>query len=537
MGQPNALDDDIVNARALVIDANEASRRTLANMLRHCGVRRIDQAERPDDARGMLALRTYDIVLCDHHFPGEALNGQELMDDLRQCGLLPLGTVVVMVSAENDYHHVAEAAEVALDAYLLKPHTEAALRVRLARARECKRLLHSVIELVRDQHYDSAARAADELVDARGPAWIQAARIAADLHLRLGDPQRALQRVEQVIATGALPWARLGLASEHASDSGAVLRPRRTLESLIGDEGGYTDAYDVMSRVLLQQGDMDGAIAALQRAVQLTPASVPRRVKLGLLCFFFGAAEQAQALLDAAVPDGLGSRRFDVQALVLQGTLQFDAGSARALGQTQQALARVRSVAPSSPRLRRFDAVLGILLALLNHLPTDAVTQLNQLLAEVLEPSFDYEAAVNLMLVLSRLDEHELHLSDLDHHVQRVAQRFAVSRITCDFLCAALRRQHGLIEQVRRVHEEISATVEQAAERSLAGEPLAAAQALLKAAEQTRNAKQLDVGLQIVQRHRERIGQAPADELQQRLQQLRSTYGGIATRVRVAREA
>lgn len=42
------------------------------------------------------------------------------MDDLRLSRLLPLSTVVVMIYGEAGYCKVAEAAEAALDAYLVK---------------------------------------------------------------------------------------------------------------------------------------------------------------------------------------------------------------------------------------------------------------------------------------------------------------------------------------------------------------------------------------------------------------------------------
>ena len=59
--------------------------------------------------------------------------------------------------------------------------------------------------------------------------------------------------------------------------------------------------------------------------------------------------------------------------------------------------------------------------------------------AQIREEDFDFEAACNLLMVLSRIDRAELHLTDLDDQVTRVAERFAVSRTTCELLCGALR--------------------------------------------------------------------------------------------------
>ena len=168
----NPLDDSIDKAIAMVIDGNEISRRTLAAMLREFGVGRVDQIERTQDVRQALVNRNYDIVLCDSHFQGEVMTGPELMDEMRQAGLLPLSAVVVMISGEGEHGQVAEAAEIALDAYLLKPHTMDALRVRLLAARDRKRALAEVITLVGEQRFAEAASAADALANARGVAWL-----------------------------------------------------------------------------------------------------------------------------------------------------------------------------------------------------------------------------------------------------------------------------------------------------------------------------------------------------------------------------
>jgi DNA-binding response OmpR family regulator len=115
---------------------------------------------------------------------------------------------VVMISGAGDHGHVAEAAEIALDAYLLKPHTMEALRVRLLAARDRKRALAEVIALVGEQRFAEAASAADALAGGRGIAWLAAARIGADVYLRLGKPHDSQRLLEQVLQAGAMPWAR-----------------------------------------------------------------------------------------------------------------------------------------------------------------------------------------------------------------------------------------------------------------------------------------------------------------------------------------
>lgn len=511
------LDAEIGAAVALVIDGNPASRSVLVAMLRDAGVGSVVQAARAPDARHLLEHRNFDIVLCEFHFDRDSMSGQELMDDLRQAGLLPLRTVVVMISGEADYGHVAEAAEAALDAYLIKPHSEAALRERLLQARQRKRLLAGVIAQVEARQYEQAAEQARQICEARGPAWLPAARVAVELDLRLGRPAEA---------------ARLGLARAHA-EAGAVFHARRTLESLIGDHPGYADAYDVMGRVLLDDGQPGQAIEALGRAVSLTPNSVSRRVKLGLLHFYYGDPREAHVHLDMATRLGLHSRVFDLQGLVLQAALQFDRHDWRGLRVTARGMSQQRSQSPASPRLRRFDTTVGILLDLHERRVAEALYAAQGLLAEVLEPDFEFEAACNLLMVLSRVDRIELHLPDLPEHVLRIAERFAVSRTTCEMLCGAVRGHFASIEHIRATYAGIGALSEQAVSLTLDGRARDAAVVLLTHARRTLNAKLMDLAAHTLQRHAAAI--ADAAELLDQVRDLQPRFASYGAQARPAR--
>jgi len=527
------LDADIGQAVALVIDGNPSSRSVLSAMLREAGVGTVLQSTRALDARKLLENRRFDIVLCEFHFDRDTMNGQELMDDLRQAALLPLSTVVVMISSEADYGHVAEAAEAALDAYLVKPHTEEALRDRLGQARHRKRLLAPVIALIEDDRFEEAVEMACACSAARGPAWLQAARLAAELHLRLGRPHESVQMLETILHTGALPWARLGLARAHV-EAGAVLQARRTLESLLGDHPGYADAYDVMGRVLLADGQPGQAIEVLGRAVSLTPHSVSRRVKLGLLHFYYGDPREALAHLDVAVRLGLNAKVFDLQGLVLQAALQFDRRDRRGLTLTAHSTSRQRSQAPQSARLRRFESTTGILLALLERRVPAAVADLKALLAEAMAPDFEFEAACNLLMVLSRVESAELHLADLDDQVVRLAERFAVSRTTCEMLCGAVRGHLPVIDLIRRAYAGIGQIGEGAVSLVLEGRPRDAACTLIAQADRTLNAKLMDLAVHTLQRHGGAIPDAEEllDQALQ-LQQRCASYGAQPRRPRI----
>ena len=527
---PLATAAGLAKCHALVIDGNPASRTALVSMLREFGVGNVMQTSKAQDARRMLEHRRFDIVVCEYHFDNQPMTGQDLMDDLRLAQLLPLATVVVMISSEAGYANVAGAAEAALDAYLIKPHTEQALRERVLQAFERKAALRDIIEHVERGAYREAAEACQRRCDEAAPNWLNAARIGAELWLRLGRPEAAQRLFEAILATRALPWARLGFArSEY--QAGGVQQARRTLESLLSDQPGYADAYDVMGRVLLDHGEPQQALHALRRASELTPGSVSRLVKLGLLAFYHGDRKEAADALARASAIGANSKLFDLQALVLLGTLQFDRGDARGLAQSLRSITAARETQRGSARLRRFEVVLGTFKMLLERRIAEAVPATQQALCELKEPDFEFEAACNLLCLLSRLLSREVRLDELHDRLETLADRFAVSRTTCELLCCAVRGQGDFEAVIRARYALICAHAERAVSHTVAGAPREAVLELLAQFERSLNAKLLDLALHTLERHHSGI--AGAEELLTRAHDLHKRYRGYGTQVQI----
>lgn len=524
----NPIDADIGKATGLVIDGNAASRAALAGMLRDCGVGNVLQANRAQDGRRWIEKQHFDIVVCDYVFHGETMNGQDLMDDLRLAHLLPLSTVVIMISAEAGHSKVAEAAEAALDAYLIKPHTAAGLRERLLQSRQRKRALRDVFALVEKQAFEEAAQLCQVRFETRGPAWLHAARIGAELWLRLGKAAQAQVLFDAILQMGAVPWARLGIARTQ-QERGNLSQARRTLESLLNEQPNYTDAYDVMSRVLLEQGLPDQALMASREAATRTPGSVARLVKLGLLAFFYGDAAEAGEALGQAARLGINSKAFDLQGLVLLGLLQFDRRDHRGLAQSWRSMVSAHEAAPGSARLRRFTTLLAAMKALLDRQLAEAVRLIHQMVGEAREPSFDFEAACNVLSLLSRVSRYEVQLESTPSDVDALARRFAVSRTTCELLVRAAMTDLGVVPLIKGAYAAICHEAEEAVSKTLAGRPGEAVALLLAAADKSLNGKLMDLAQHTLERHGSQIDNVQA--LTERARALHQRYRSYGTQV------
>lgn len=282
-----ATPNEFQEAKALVVDGNPQSRSILASQLRELGVGSVVQCSKLSEARSRLEVGSFDIVLCEQHFDREDIGGQGLLDDLRRNQLLPFYTVFIIVTAEATYTKVAEAAESALDAYLLKPHTANGLSSRISQARERKLSLKGIFTAIEQQRFEEAGALCVQRFAERGPHWLYAARIGAELMLRTGQLGEAQRLYEAVVAANTLPWAKLGVARVQL-EAGDPKRAATTLESLIETDPGYTDAYDMMGRAQFELGNFQNALNTFGMATKLTPGSVNRLLKHGMMAYYGG---------------------------------------------------------------------------------------------------------------------------------------------------------------------------------------------------------------------------------------------------------
>jgi hypothetical protein len=237
--------------------------------------------------------------------------------------------------------------------------------------------------------------------------------------------------------------------------------------------------------------------------------------------------------LEQAVRLGLNSRVFDLQGLVLLAALQFDRKDRRGLALSATSIKRMRAEAPNSARLRRFEAAIGILHSLAQRRVPECVNAVRELLGEHGAPDFEFEAACNLLMVLSRVDSAELHMPDLGDQAARLAERFAVSRTTCDLMCGALRGDLEKTARITNAYAGIGTIAEQAVSLTVEGRPRDAATLLLTQAQRTLNAKLMDMAIHTLERHQGSI--ADAQPLLQQALELRKRFASYGTQVRLAR--
>jgi len=506
------IDSTIHKANALVIDSNANARSLITAQLREIGVGYVRAVTRVKDARIVLENAPFDLVICDYHFEGHDESGQDLLDELRREQLLPYSTVFMMVTAEATYSKVAEAAEAALDGYLIKPYTLTALAERVQSSRHRKRVLKGIFEAIEAQNFELAAELCLDRFHKRQEFWLFAARIGAELLLRLRRPDEAKALYEAIIAAKTVPWAKLGVArSEFAS--GNLAQARRTLENLIGEMPDHADSYDVLGRIHMEQGEISAALATYRTAAELTPGCLLRMQRSGTLSFYAGERNEALKVLERTVATGLRSKLFDMYTLVLVALMRYDKRDSKGIKHALDALNRQVERVPDSLRLLRLQTAIQTLLAMQEKRSADALTGARRLAADLDLPQADHEVASLVIAVWVRLAAADLRLEEMNEMFQRLGMRYCNSKASTEVLVAMADGHEETIQTLKDCHARVFEIAETAMKQALRGNASGSVELLIQQGESTRNSKLIDMALSVLKRHEEKVEDAAAMEL------------------------
>ena len=473
---------------ALIIDSNTVSRTILSTLLKNLGFRIIQTACTVSSARRQLSDRIYDVILCEYHFPGDSLSGQDLLEEIRHTRLAPFSTLFMMVTGEATYEKVAEVAEIAPDDYVLKPFTPAQMETRLLRAASRKEALLPVFDLIDLSRLSEACALAIEKSKEDTPYRLNFLRVAAELLIKLDRVEEAKTIYESLGKVRAMPWSRLGMALIDIRQGNAT-KASRTLELLISEYPQYLDAYDALGKLHLSQGSAEKALSVFKDAVDISPNNIPRLQRLGLLSFIEHDYEAAERALDRVVRIGFLSKDFDYRSVLLCVYVKAQLGQTREVQRLCSLMLSVAQKFPESYRIGKMLLLCDAMAAVSRENYNQARDICTGLLGEVLEPRFDFELACDVLFLLSRLTNVVIDIYPAQQYTRTIAHRFTVSQLGTNVLKASCRGLTYLESIVIEVYEEGLQLSRKTLQRLLKNEHIEVASELLNIANRTLNAK------------------------------------------------
>ncbi|MBF0542419.1 MAG: response regulator [Nitrospirae bacterium] len=273
---------DLRNKKILLVDDFSEFRFSVKKMLQSGGAANIDDVSNGEDAIDRMSRKNYDIILCDYNLGQDKKDGQQILEEAKHRGFLKTSTLFIMVTAENTMDMVMGAIEYQPDDYMTKPFTKEVLNNRVSKLLEKKHVLKDIEKAVSREDYKRAIALCDAQLAANPKNAMELFRIKSDALLSLGQYDDAINILEKVLSSRDLPWARLGIGKIYFQKKNYI-EAKEHFQEIIGNNKAYMEAYDWLSKTLVELGDQQSAQKTLEEAVALSPKAILRQRALGEL--------------------------------------------------------------------------------------------------------------------------------------------------------------------------------------------------------------------------------------------------------------
>ena len=294
-----------VEKKFLVVDDFADMRNTLKNILRMIGGEDIDSAINGEEAIEKLETKHYDIIMCDYNL-GPGKDGQQVLEEARHRNLIKMGTIFIMVTAENTREMVMGAIEYEPDSYISKPFSKDLIKARLEKVMSRKADLQSVFAAVESKQIDKAIAILDKKLEAKPKNSGDLLKVKADICLKAAKYDCAAEIYNRILLMREIPWAKLGLGKVYYGQKDF----HRALEVFRGLAETYPDitaAMDWLARTYHVLGDIQDAKQVVEAALKVSPKAILRQKMLGELSLEIGDYATAEAAFTESARQGRNS--------------------------------------------------------------------------------------------------------------------------------------------------------------------------------------------------------------------------------------
>jgi len=291
--------------KVLVVDDFFNFRLTVKNMMRSLGIMYIDDAATGEEALKTMAVRRFDIILCDYNL-GPGKNGQQVLEEGKFRGYINSASVFIMLTAENTAEMIMGAMEFQPDDYLMKPFAKEVLEKRIKNVVAKKFNIGDIEKAITDSDYDHALRLCNELL-AKSPGNIsEIMKLKGEILLKKGAYSDAAEFFDKILLIGNVAWAQLGRGRVELL-SGNYEQAKDIFERIIAQNNKVTAAYDYLAKTLLKLHSPLEAQQVLMDALKISPRALLRQKKLGSLAYRNEDFTTAETSFKSAVEQGKNS--------------------------------------------------------------------------------------------------------------------------------------------------------------------------------------------------------------------------------------
>lgn len=290
------------NKKVLVIDDFFNFRLTMKNMLRSFGVIYLDDAGSGEEAIRKMAVRRYDIILCDYNL-GQGKSGQQVLEEGKFRGYINYSTIFIMVTAENTLEMIMGAAEYQPDDYLMKPFAKEILEKKIKHLMERKENFTDIEKALAASNYTQAVRLCDDLIATFPRNLSEIMKLKGEILLKNGAYKEAAEFYDKMLLRGNVAWAIIG-RGRVCLMTGQYSEAKNIFEEIIARNDKIMSAYDYLAKTLLKMNHTVEAQEVLMRAISISPRAVLRQKNLGDIAYRNEDYSIAEASYKSAVEQG-----------------------------------------------------------------------------------------------------------------------------------------------------------------------------------------------------------------------------------------
>lgn len=284
------------NKDVLYIDPNAGYASMLANVLFPDVRTKSETHNTLEQSRGYFdairriksrAEKNYDIILCEYEL-GDNRTAQELLEEIRRKRLVPLSSIFIMISSEQQRDRVMSVLEFAPDAYILKSeNTPEMVERRIAEAIADREELLPIFTAIDGKNHEEALRLCNAYIEAGGRLTRKVKRLRGLIYLELRDYENARRAFEELLNLDSVKhsashaYAKNGLARS-LYHLGKPVEAEQLLREVTEEHPDYMQGYDSLSELLLGTGRAAEAQEVMQLAVDRSPKRYDRQQLLAL---------------------------------------------------------------------------------------------------------------------------------------------------------------------------------------------------------------------------------------------------------------
>lgn len=457
-GMSEAL--DLSDKRVLIIEDQKAFQVMLKGLLINLGAKEVDAKRTGEAGIAAYARRPYDILLVDYNL-GRGKNGRQVLEELRQRGMLKPETLFFIITGDNTRPMVLSALELQPDDYLTKPFSHRVLRARLLRAYKRRMWLRDVFKSLYNKDYEQCIEACQKHINAQSRYAAYCQKLQIELFNKTDQLDAADNAIEHLLDEGGQSWARLKQAETRLLQQ----RPDDALEliaAVIKKMPNAIEAHDLKTRCFLSKEAMDDALDSARIAITMAPFSIERQTLLARIARDSENYEIAKQAMNNVLQIARTSVHRNVQHLCNYLRAILDAAEH---AETRQQIAKYQTEATMELQRARFDENLvysdisfetieSILLSRIdafNGRLREAQSRLNQIFGDDLAAgnSLPEEVSFDVVAILMDLGEFE----KADDIVQQYQQLFTIDEYTQRLMRDRASRSEQRRTQFRQMHE------------------------------------------------------------------------------------